>query len=187
MPDGVEAFGADDGQREDAGRDGQTLTEVDELAQRVTVHPVLVDLHRHAERHADADDHQVSDAEVDEERVGDGTHAAAARVHVDHQQVTDATDEERDAVQRDQHGRRRVLVHEEHVADAVEHVVRHPRLVVVRRVDERRVVRQRRRRVRRTQQRAARVLHQRGRVGPWSRRHRQQSCSPVRDHIRRHH
>ena len=129
-PDGVEPLGADDGEREDAGRHRQTLAEVDEATHDVAVDPVLVDLDGDAERHAHEDDHQVAHGQVDEERVGDGAHVATPGEDVDDEDVADRAEEEGEPVERDEDGGRRLTVHHEVLPDAPQDLIGNPRTIV---------------------------------------------------------
>ena len=128
---GIESLGADNGQGENAGGDGQPLAEVDDLAHSVAVDPVRVDLEGHAEGHAHAHHHQVAHGQVDQERVGHGAHLAVAREDEDDQRVPDQPQEEGDAVERHQRRRRRLLVPEELPAQLVGQVVGQPVPVAV--------------------------------------------------------
>ena len=117
--DGVEAFGADDGQREDASRHGQTLAEVDKTAHDVTVDPVLVNLDGDAERHAHEDDHQIAHGQVYQEGVRHRAHVATPGEDTDNEDVADAAEKKRDPVESYEHGGSRVAVHNEVLPDSL--------------------------------------------------------------------
>ena len=129
--DGVEALGADDGEREDARRHRQTLAEVDEATHDIAIDPVLVDLYGDTERHAHEDNHQVAHGQVDEERVGDGAHVATPGEYVDDEDITDAAEEEGNAVEGDEDCSRRLTVHHEVLPDAPQDLIGNPRAVIV--------------------------------------------------------
>ncbi len=128
----IEALGADHSERQDRGRDGQPLSEVDDLAHSVPVHPILVHLHRNCERHAEKHHQQVTHGQVDQERVGDGPHVAITGEDVDDQNVPYQPHDKRQAIDGHQNDRRGLFVHEEAVFDLIDHFVRQPITVCVR-------------------------------------------------------
>ena len=129
--DGVEPFGADDGQREDARRHGQTLAEVDQSAHNFTVDPVLVDLDGDAERHAAENDHQVTHGQINEERVGNRAHVATSGEDTDDEDIADTAKKKCHAIQRYENRRRRLPVHKKFIPDSPQHFFGDPRSIRV--------------------------------------------------------